>query len=86
MKSLLAVLALVLPAFAQVKTEVPPVVEGAKPVKVETSRHVSDWSVFWRYLHWMAQNSPSFVSATRSIPWSVGGNLIFFETVCGTSR
>ena len=59
---------------------------NAKPVKVETSRHVSDWSVFWRYLHWMAQNSPSFVSATRSIPWSVGGNLIFFETVCGTSR
>src|SRR3954447_16981322 len=36
MKSFLAVLALVLPAFAQVKTEVPPVVEGAKPVKVES--------------------------------------------------
>src|SRR5436305_10219446 len=35
MKSLLAVLALVLPAFAQVKTEVPTVVEGAKPVRVE---------------------------------------------------
>jgi S-formylglutathione hydrolase FrmB len=35
MKSILAVLALILPMTAQVKTEVPPVVEGAKPVKVE---------------------------------------------------
>src|SRR3569832_676456 len=35
MKPILAVLALVVPMAAQVKTEVPPVIEGAKPVKVE---------------------------------------------------
>src|SRR6476469_9338474 len=35
MKAIVAALALVLPVFAQVKTEVPPVVEGAKPVKAE---------------------------------------------------
>jgi len=34
-KSIIVALAVILPAFAQVKTEVPPVVEGAKPVKVE---------------------------------------------------
>ncbi|HNQ77822.1 MAG TPA: hypothetical protein PKJ37_01915 [Acidobacteriota bacterium] len=57
----------------------------ARFVKVESSPTVSGVCVSVLNLHWMAQRSPSKVSATRSIPSSVFGRLIFDLTAGGSS-